>query len=329
MTELFRTPVTITPLKKRFDHNAVIFMAGSCFSENIFLKLKNYKFNVSSNPSGIIYNPVSISQCICRLIEKKWYTDDELFFHDGLYRSFDHHTSFSGPDKCSALEKINNSFTSAQELLCRSNLVVITLGSSFVYELRDNQRIVANCHKLPDSKFTRRLLTIDEIVDSLKNAIDILLKINPAIHVVFTVSPVRHLRDNAHENCISKAYLIASINQLQNHYKQVSYFPSYEIMLDELRDYRFYCADMVHPSDVAIDFIWNRFCKFCFDNKTLDFVRIYQPVLASMNHRIQTNDTAKIAQFTDSVKRMLDVIKEKFPDLHFETEYTWLESCVK
>jgi GSCFA family len=329
MTELFRTPVTITPLKKLFDHTTIVFMTGSCFSENIFVKLKSYKFNVSSNPSGIIYNPVSISQCICRLIEKKCYTDDELFFHDGVYRSFDHHTSFSDPDKCLTLEKINTSFTFAQELLRRSNLVVITLGSSFVYELRDNLRIVANCHKLPDSKFTRRLLTINEIVDSQKNAIDTLLKINPAMNIIFTVSPVRHLRDNAHENCVSKACLIASINQLQNDYRQVSYFPSYEIMLDELRDYRFYNADMVHPSDVAIDFIWNRFCRFCFDNKTLDFIRLYQPVLASMNHRIKTDDKTKIAQFTESVKKMLDTIKDKFPGLHFDSEYEWLQNCGK
>jgi hypothetical protein len=327
MTELFRTPVTITPQKKLFNYTTGIFMAGSCFSENIFAKLKSYKFNVSSNPSGIIYNPVSISQCICRLIEQKCYTDDELFLHDGMYRSFDHHTSFADSDKCLALEKINKYYTSAQEFLHRSDLIIITLGSAFVYELYDNKRIVANCHKLPDSKFTRRLLTIGEIVDSLKSAVDLLIKINPAMHVILTVSPVRHLRDNAHENCISKAYLIASINLLQNEYKQVSYFPSYEIMLDELRDYRFYNADMVHPSDVAIDFIWNRFCRFCFDNKTLEFIRLYQPVLASMNHRIQTNDTSKITQFTHSVRRMLDTLRNKFPDLHFEDEYAWLENC--
>jgi GSCFA family len=329
MTELFRTPVKITPLEKRFNHDAVIFMIGSCFSENIYLKLKNYKFNVSSNPSGIIYNPVSIASSICRLIKNKPYNDEELFCHDGLYRSFDHHTSFSDTDKYLTLRKINDSFTSAQELLRHSNLVMITLGSAFVYQLRENQRIVANCHKLPDSKFIRRLLTINEIVDSLKNTVDALLQLNPAMHVVFTVSPVRHLRDNAHENCVSKAYLIASINQLQTDYTQISCFPSYEIMLDELRDYRFYNADMVHPSDVAIDFIWNRFCKFCFDNKTLDFIRMYQPVLASMNHRIQTDDTVKIAQFTDSVKRMIDTIRAKFPGLHFENEYSWLENCCK
>lgn len=329
MTELFRTPVTITPLKNLFNYNTGIFMVGSCFSENVFTKLQSHKFNVLSNPSGIIYNPVSISQCICRLIEHKAYTDDELFIHDGVYRSFDHHTSFTDSDKCITLGKINTSFTSAQEFLHRSNLVIITLGSSFVYELRDNQRIVANCHKLPDSKFTRRLLTIDEISDSLNCSTDALLKVNPAIQIIFTVSPVRHLRDNAHENCVSKAHLIASINQLQNSYRQVSYFPSYELMIDELRDYRFYKADMVHPSDVAIDFIWNRFCRFCFDNKTLDFIKMYQPVLASMNHRIQTDDKTKIVQFADSVKRMLDTLKDKFSDLQFETEYTWLENCSK
>jgi hypothetical protein len=327
MTELFRTPVTIRPLKKLYSYDTGIFMAGSCFSENVFVKLKSHKFNVSNNPSGIIYNPVSISQCICRLIEKKYYTENELFFHDGLYRSFDHHTSFTDADKNLALEKINKSFTTAQEFLHRSDLVVITLGSSFVYELCENQRIVANCHKLPDSMFTRRLLTIDEIVESLKSAVDTLVSINPAIHIILTVSPVRHLRDDAHENCVSKSYLLASINQLQNHYKQVSYFPSYEIMLDELRDYRFYNADMVHPSDVAIDFIWNRFCKFCFDTSTLDFIRLYQPVLASMNHRIQTHDAAKIARFTQSVKRMLDTLSNRFPEIQFEDEYAWLENC--
>ncbi len=329
MTELFRTPVTITPLKKLFDYHASIFMVGSCFSENVFVKLKSHKFNVISNPSGIIYNPVSISRCITRLIENKRYTADELFFHDGLYRSFDHHTSFSDSDISLTLEKINGTFDSARESLCRSDLAVITLGSAFVYELRDNPRVVANCHKLPDQKFTRRLLTINEIVDSLTNAVNELLKLNPSIQVVFTVSPVRHLRDNAHENCVSKAYLIASINQLQDNYTQISCFPSYELMLDELRDYRFYNADMVHPSDVAIDFIWNRFCRFCFDSKTLDFIRMYQPVLASMNHRIQTNDPAKITQFTYSIRRVLDTIKDKFTDLQLETEYMWLENYSK
>lgn len=329
MTELFRTPVTITPLKKLFDYHASIFMVGSCFSENIFVKLKTHKFNVSGNPSGIIYNPVSISCCISRLIENKRYTADELFFHDGLYRSFDHHTSFSGPDINLTLDKINDSFDSAHEFLCRTDLVIITLGSAFVYELREHHRIVANCHKLPDREFTRRLLTVNEIVGSLANTVDKLFTLNPSMQIVFTVSPVRHLRDNAHENCVSKAYLITSINQLQDNYSKISCFPSYELMLDELRDYRFYNADMVHPSDVAIDFIWNRFCRFCFDSKTLDFIGMYQPVLASMNHRIQANDPVKIAQFISSIRRVLDTIKDRFPDLQLKAEYMWLENCSK
>jgi hypothetical protein len=240
--------------------------------------------------------------------------------------SFDHHSSFNHADDQLCLQNINQEFSSAAALLNKTNLLILTFGSAFVYQLSENNRVVANCHKLPDSKFVRRLASIDEITSSCSGIISRLHQINPALNFIFTVSPVRHLRDKAHENAVSKSHLIAAVYQLENTFENVYYFPSFEIMMDELRDYRFYDSDTIHPSETAIEFLWNRFRQFCISKNSNEFILRYEKIITARAHRIMFPGTAAAKEFSNSQIRALDSLKADFPYIDLSTDYEWFRN---
>lgn len=262
----FRTIIPIKP-QPYITHDTQFLLLGSCFAENIGQRLIDYRFQVDMNPFGVLYNPLSIAQAIERLLTGKPFTADELFQHNGLWHSWLHHGSFSDQSKEKALEKMNERFTLASQNLKKIDLLTITFGSAWVYEF--NGIVVTNCHKVPNNLFVRRRLTIDEIVARYTALFGALRKENPALKILLSVSPIRYA---ATENQTSKATLLLATEALCQQCEGVRYFPAYEIVLDELRDYRFFADDMVHPSPMAVQYVWERFAQTYFTPDTLDLL---------------------------------------------------------
>ena len=262
------TPVAVQSLPFRLDFADGIVSLGSCFSDEIGLRLHNAGFCIERNPFGTLYNPASVASALHRLIDNRHITVDDLVQHEGLYHSWHHHGSFSRPTAEECLEACNTAISRAHQALSQAKLLLITFGTAYVFQLPSSM-VVANCHKLPPSTFTRRLMTVDEIVQLWHPLLQQLSTFNFQLSTLFTVSPIRHLADGAHGNQLSKSTLLLAIEQListsnsqfstLNSQFSISYFPAYEILLDELRDYRFYASDLTHPSPLAVDIVWERF----------------------------------------------------------------------
>lgn len=321
MNELFRTPVPVSAINAPIKHLQQVLMIGSCFSENIFFKLASYRFKVKNNPTGILYNPLSITAALKRILQGTLYSKEELFFHEGLWKSLDHHSKFSSCDIERCLDQINTEFSSAVDIIKNTDMIILTFGSSFVYQLQDSRRVVANCHKLPDQNYTRRLASIEEIVDCCSDVFRELLLYNPALQIILTVSPVRHLRDKPQENSVSKAHLVSAVYELQNIFDSVHYFPAYEIVLDELRDYRFFAADMIHPSDVAVNFIWERFRSACIDRRSNRFIDRYEHIIRAREHTFHFPDSDAANEFRAAQVQALDQLQNEFPEIDFTQDY--------
>ncbi|MFP5470507.1 MAG: GSCFA domain-containing protein [Bacteroidia bacterium] len=263
----FRINVNIPNYPFQISHQSALLNVGSCFTESIGTKFSNVGFNTRINPFGILFNPVSIANCLDKIASNTRYFVEDLIEVNGLFYSFDHHGKVYDASKEKLLEKINQSINDAHNFLKSADVLIITLGAAWVYTFNETQQIVANCHKIPNNKFSKRLLTIDEVVDSLSASIENIKQLNPNIHLLFTVSPVRHWKDGAHENSLSKSVLHLSVKSLCEKYN-AHYFPAYELVIDELRDYRFYNEDMLHPNDVAIKYVWQKFKDAFFDENT-------------------------------------------------------------
>lgn len=283
--ELFRTEIPVTQSSKKISYHSPVMFVGSCFSEYIGNKVGEAKFSIDNNPFGIVYNPMSVKLVLNRLMENKRYAQDELFNYEGLWSSFDHHTRFSDVEETTCLQKINERLEFSSQILSKAGFLFITFGTSFVYTRKTDGQVVANCHKLPSSEFIRKRLSVEEIVAAYHLLLEQVLKRNPHLNIVFTLSPVRHWKDGAHENQISKATLLLAIDQINKTFPQTAYFPSYEIVMDDLRDYRFYEEDMLHPNKVAINYIWNRFKETYMDADTLNLMKEVEKVMQARNHR--------------------------------------------
>ena len=256
----FQTIVEIPKFKWRTGYSKKSVFIGSCFTENIGSKMSELKYNVDINPFGILYNPASVENALLLLLANKRFEKHELILHDGLWHSFSHHGKFSSDDFNDALKIINDRIEFSSNFLKNANFLFITYGTAWIYSYKKTDQVVSNCHKIPASEFTRSKLTIDEIVEQTSMALLKLWNFNPDIKVVFTVSPIRHWKDGAIENQRSKATLLLAIEKIIDEcgYERCEYFPSYEIAMDELRDYRFYDEDMIHLSNVAVNHIWER-----------------------------------------------------------------------
>jgi hypothetical protein len=263
----FRTALKNTKTPKTIDYTSKIALLGSCFSNNIAKKLDYHKFDILTNPHGIVFSPKAIEKSLFDIANKTVYTTHNLVQENEIWHSMHHHATYSGLQKEEVLETINNSILAANTFLKQADHVIITLGTAWVYHYIPQDELVANCHKIPQNNFIKRLLHIEEITVSLENSIRLLKRLNPEISIIFTLSPVRHLKDGFIENSQSKAHLLSAIHQVIK--KGHSYFPSYEIILDDLRDYRFYKEDMLHPNTVAIDYIWDKFKDTWIDEKAL------------------------------------------------------------
>ena len=268
-----------------FCYDDSVMLCGSCFVENIGKKLKNACFNVLVNPFGIFFNPCSLAKSIENIIDNKPFTEDELVFHHGLYHSFSHHSCFSHHDTTACVEQINHATVCAHQFLKNAKYLIITLGTAWAYRYRRSGTIVSACHKIPQQEFDKELLTVDKITEMLSTMIQRLSEFNPNIRTVLTISPVRHIKDGFVENQQSKATLILSVKQLTENFENCSYFPVYELFMDDLRDYRFYASDMLHPSETAIQYVWERFCETFFTQETLKIIDEAEKLYAASQHR--------------------------------------------
>ena len=308
------TSVDIAPSPKKIAYNDKILLLGSCFADNIGTKFGEYYFQTTVNPYGTLYNPASIAKAISGI--GNGVSDIGFVEHNGLWHSLSHHGSFSRADKEDLVRACEQSRVQLREALQQASIMIITFGTAWVYEYED--KVVANCHKLPANRFVRRRMTVDEIVEIWQP----ILAAMPNKHWIFTVSPIRHVKDGLHENQISKAILLQAVDrltakQLDSPIGGLSYFPSYEIMLDELRDYRFYAEDMVHPSQVAVDYIWQRFMDTYMTADTQNEMRTLHQLWRDRHHRFLHPDSPEAQQFAAHIKTRLQQLQPRYP---------WLES---
>lgn len=326
----FRTFVNIPASDFQIGHTTRMMLFGSCFSENIGNKLAENKFRVNSNPFGILYNPLSVSATVRRLLCGAVFSETDIVFHNGLYQSFAHHGSFSHPEKAQCLQKIADSFTVASTFIRQTDVFLVTFGTAYVYRLKSSGSVVANCHKFPPDVFMRSRLSVQEITDDWSALIEELLSENSEIKIVFTVSPIRHLKDGAHENQLSKAALHLAIQTLAEKYPQaVRYFPAYEIVLDELRDYRFFAADMMHPSPTAADYVWERFSETYFSAETQHILHEWQPIHRALQHRALHGFTENYLRFLRQTAEKLDRFARLYPQVPCGGEIRQLSSLIQ
>jgi len=306
---MFQTKIEIPPTPLSITYTDAVMTLGSCFAENIGRKMEEICFDTEVNPFGVLYNPVSIINSIELLLDNKQFTPDDIFESRSLWHSFSHSSLFSAVSVEGCLDKINSRMTLASNFIRKANVLLITFGTAWIFEERKSGRVVSNCHKLPAAEFVRRRLSVEEIVTNYSHLVDTLSVKLPNLQLIFSVSPIRHWKDGAHENNLSKSTLLLAINELQKRFDQVHYFPAYEIQLDELRDYRFFASDMLHPSEVAVDYIWQRFSETYFDTATQGIKKEVEQLVSDLSHRPLQPDSEEFRKFRQSVeKRKADII---------------------
>lgn len=324
----FRTKINIPQSDLQISHRSRILMFGSCFIENIGRLLIDNKFKANLNPFGVLYNPQSISQALRLLISEQVFTVDDIFEHKGLYHSFSHHSSFSHSDKEKCLEQMNSRLKKASDDLRQADILFITFGTAYVFQNKETGKVVGNCHKLPASHFDRYRLSIEDIVQDWSSLLKQLKEINPSLQIVFTVSPIRHLKDGAHDNQLSKSVLLLVIDQLCKSDQSLHYFPSYEIVLDELRDYRFYNEDMVHPNSVAIRYIWERLVEAYMHNETCLIIDEWRKIFSALNHRPLNVDSEEYKLFLRQTLLKLKAFDDKYPYICSEEEISDIKNRI-
>ncbi|MEJ8819658.1 GSCFA domain-containing protein [Lacibacter sp. H407] len=281
----FLTHIDIKPLPAPITHQHSILLVGSCFTEHIGNNLNDLKFNILQNPNGILFEPVSVCRSLVSYLQNKQYEADDLFLYNELWQSWDHHGRFSNPDKETALANINASQQQAHVFVKKADWLIITLGSSFVYRMQEENRFVTNCHKAPGQWFDKYLMPIDEQIALLDNCIHQLFHANPKLKIIFTISPVRHLRDGVVDNNRSKARLLETVHHLVNKFDRLFYFPAYELVIDVLRDYRFYDIDLAHPNYTATQFVMEKFSDYAFREPTNQLIKEIRQIVTARNHK--------------------------------------------
>ncbi|MCK8141977.1 GSCFA domain-containing protein [Flavobacterium sp. I-SCBP12n] len=316
----FRTPIPIPKSNRLIDYNSKIVSLGSCFAVNMAEKLDYFKFQNTCNPFGILFHPLAIEKFIDFAVSKKQFTENDIFFHNELWHCFDAHSDLSNPDREELLVSLNAVVQSAKIAIEQASHVIITYGTSWVYKNIESNEVVANCHKVPQKQFEKSILSIETIQKSIRNTIDLIQKVNSKCCVIFTVSPVRHIKDGFVENQWSKANLISSIHQViqTEHLKlNTGYFPSYEIMIDELRDYRFYSEDMLHPNQVAIDYIWKRFKETTISDGVFTTMEEVENIQKSLMHRPFNPQSESHLKFVSKLNQKITKLETQNPFMKF------------
>ncbi|MEP6806912.1 MAG: GSCFA domain-containing protein [Flavobacterium sp.] len=316
----FRTQIPISKTNNPIDYNSKIISIGSCFAENMAEKFDYFKFQNTTNPFGIIFNPVSIEKIIGRIVKQEFYTEKDVFFYNERWHSYEVHSDLSNSDREELLETLNKAISETGKQLKQATHIIITYGTSWIYRNIESDEVVANCHKVPQKQFTKELLSVNEIEQSIQNTIALIQVLNPDINFLFTISPVRHIKDGFTENQVSKSHLFASLHsnlksKINN--LKLEYFPSYEIMMDELRDYRFYTEDMLHPNQVAIDYIWHKFSENYMTENSIKTMDEISDIQKSLRHRSFNPESEQHKKFLFKLQQKINAIQEKWNHVKF------------
>ena len=325
------TPVALPKRELEITYATKQMIIGSCFAENIGKRIVASKFPALLNPFGILYNPLSIATALERIADCRLFSAEspELVFHEERWHSMLHHGDYSKESCKELVEGINRSLTEASEWIKETGLLSLTFGTAFVYRRKSDNMVVGNCHKLPSTIFERSLLSIAEIATTLGAVLGKLFARNDNMKVLLTVSPIRHFRDGAHGNQVSKATLLLAVEELQRAFPgRIHYFPSYEIVLDELRDYRFYAEDMLHPSPIAANYIWERFEESYFGEETRGIVSKVEEINRALAHRPINEASAAHNEFKSKLLLKIERLTEKYPFFDFSKETEQLKNSL-
>jgi hypothetical protein len=328
----FRTEFDIKKLEQSITHQSKLMLVGSCFTENIGEKLRKHKFEVYENPNGILFNPVSVSEAIINVIECKEYTADDLFNYNEGWHSWQHHSRFSDITVEDALQKINTTTKEANTFLKKADYILITLGSAWIYTLTDKAlnakvgTVAANNHKAPADWFDKRLLRVDQAILVLATMLDRLGAFNPDIKIIFTISPVRHLREGAINNNRSKAVLIQAVHDLLERLGKLYYFPAYELVIDDLRDYRFFAEDLVHPNYYATQYVWEKFVDSCISEDSKKLMQDIAEINNAFNHKPFNATSNQHKNFLKSYYDKVNQLQKQHNYLDFSKELDYFKT---
>lgn len=313
-----QTSVPVESQEPKINYESDLVLMGSCFVENMGGKMKYYNFKSLTNPFGIVFNPWSLVNLLERAVNQRMFSLKDIFFANGRWHSYEVHSVCSHPEQEVFLQDLNRQVKELHAKIKEASHIVLTLGTSWVYRHKETDRVVANCHKQPGQLFEKELLDIEEIVLQLEKADHLLKGVNPDSKLIATVSPVRHVKDGLAENQRSKAHLIAGLHQFLQNAASWSYFPSYEILMDELRDYRFYAGDMLHPSPLAVDIIWSRFKDAWVDEKAEEVMLKVDRIRKALQHRPFDPEGEAHQRFLAKMAREKAALLSAYPHMNFE-----------
>ncbi|WP_396181930.1 GSCFA domain-containing protein [Flavobacterium sp.] len=313
----FQTTIPTQKSDFLIDYSSKLVSFGSCFAENMGNKFDYYKFLTLINPFGIIFNPISLEKILLRSIHKKYFTENDIFYHNEAWHCFEVHSELSNPEKEKFLTKLNQLIDATNGHVENTTHCLITLGTSWVYRHIESDTIVANCHKVPQKLFTKELLSTADIEASLKRIVSKIQVVNPNCKFIFTISPVRHSKDGFVENNVSKSHLITALYHFLSNATSSIYFPSYEIMMDELRDYRFYAEDMLHPNQTAIDYIWMKFSENYINEVEFETMQHVSEIQKALSHIPFNPNSESHIKFQDNLKQKINAIVAKYPEMQF------------
>ena len=318
-----RTTFPIDPSPYKITYDDGVMFIGSCFASSIGEQMEKGKMSIMINPAGTVYNPVSVCNTLDSITAGKEFTKDNLHFHEGIWLSFFHYTDFSSEDPDKSLLKINSKLKEAEFFLKNAGFLFITLGTARIYRWKKTGQVVSNCHKIPSGEFSHELLSVKEIVDLWTSQLDRLSALYPDLKVIFTISPVRHLKDGAHGNQVSKSVLFLAVEELLGHSSKPQYFPAYELLMDDLRDYRFYREDMIHPSDSSINYIWDAFSASYLDAEAVKIWNEAMKITKARHHRFNTDSISKKKDFAQKMLNHISQIEKTVSHIDFSEEQSY------
>ena len=312
----FRTEININNYPFQIDYHCKIFGLGSCFVDNIKEKLDYYQFQQMINPFGTVFNPVTIKNILKRIVNQNFFDENDLFFHNDVWKNFDVHSVFNHTDKNIYLTNINNTLSEAYRYIASADFIMFTLGTAWIYKYKKTGKTIGNCHKVSQNNFEKKLLNIQQIVVELNEITGMIHQLNPQAVIMLSISPVRHLKDGFIENQLSKSHLISAVHQLVNQ-QNILYFPSYEILMDDLRDYRFYKNDMIHPAPMAVDYIWEKFTSALIHPESMQTMKEVEKIQKALNHKsFNPQSAAHINHLAQTQQKILN-LQRKYPWMRF------------
>lgn len=312
-----QTRIPVQPQEPKIDYKSNVLLLGSCFVENIGKKFDYFKLKNTLNPFGITFHPLVLERLIKNSLKDKSYSEKDVFQHNERWHCYDAHSVLSDASQSNLIDSLNLSSKELKCSLTSASHIIITLGTAWGYEQQYSTEVVNNCHKVPQKNFKKTLASVGELVETLKSISATIKAINPDAKLILTVSPVRHLKDGFVENTQSKAHLISAVHKTISETKNTVYFPSYEIMMDELRDYRFYSEDMLHPSQIAVNYIWDQFIAVWFSQEGKDTLNRVNDIQRGFAHRPFNPSSDAHQKFIKNLQEKIEALQKDYPQIKF------------